>query len=488
MNIQQQIASYVEARKQKSAVLDGLVKKSAETGESFDAEQQKQFDEATTEIDTINKHIERLRKVEAIQAENAKAVTVDTTQAHTVAAAAATVRGNDGVIAVERKLEKGIGFARFVKFMALAKGNPQVAVELAKNQYPNETPLHNSIKMQMGAGSNSDFANSFLVQKTAVPAAITTTANFAGSLVQYQDLVGDFVDFLRPGTILGKLRGKVKQVPFKSRVKRQTGGVSAGWVGEGKGAPLTSGVFDTITLDFTKLAAVTAIANENLRLASPNLEMLLRDDLAAAIQQTADSDFIDPNNAGTANVKPASILNSVSSLGATTGTTTVAGILADVQILMAPFIAANIDLSELVWIMTPSTALSLSMIMTSLGQQQFPGVTPLGGTFVGLPVVAANAAGLVGASDGGHIVALVHAPSISVADDGIVAVDASTEASLEMSDAPSNSAASGTGASVVSMFQTDSTALKATYWLNWVKRRTVAAQYMTAVHWGGFPA
>ncbi len=95
---------------------------------------------------------------------------------------------------------------------------------------------------------------------------------------------------------------------------------------------------------------------------------------------------------------------------------------------------------------------------------------------------------MVGASDGSHIVVLLNPRDVLLADDGTVAVDASREASLEMSDAPSSSAATGTGASLVSMFQTNSVALRAERWINWVKARSTAASYLTAVHWGGFPS
>ncbi len=199
-----------------------------------------------------------------------------------------------------------------------------------------------------------------------------------------------------------------------------------------------------------------------------------------------DSDFIDPANSGSGVVKPASITNG-STNSAATGTTTYAGIATDILTLFAPWIAANLDPSGGAWIMSPTTAMALSLMQTSLGNRQFPTIDMTGGTFEGLPVIVSQAAGLVGASDGSHIVVLVHAPSILLADDGMVAVDASREASVEMSDSPANQSANGTGASLVSMWQTNSTAIRAERWINWVKGRSQAVSYLTAVHWGGFP-
>jgi HK97 family phage major capsid protein len=486
VNIQQQIASFTEARKAKSAVVAELIKKSGESGETLDAESSAKYDEAKAEIATIDKHLERLKESEALLASTASEVRTETknnTQEDTsnvVKTASDDRAGHSRVIAVEQKLAPGIGFARFVKFMAMGHGNARDAYEMAKTVYPNETPLHNVLKMHIGMGRSTDFI------KTAVAGAIPTTAAFAGALIQYTDLANDFVNYLRPKTIIGRLPG-LRNVPFKIRVKRQTGGSTASWVGAGKAKPLSNSAFDTVTLDFTKLAALSVITDEVARLSTPSAEMLVRDDLAAAVIQTMDSDFIDPSNSGSSNVKPASITNGTTNTVAT-GTTTQAGIATDVQVLFSPLISANIDTTECAWIMSPTTALGLSLLQNSLGQQVFPGVTINGGTFQGLPVVVSQAAGLVGNSDGAHIVVLVHTPSILIADDGTVAVDVSREASIEMSDAPSNQSANGTGASMVSMFQTNSLAVRAERWVNWVSSRSAAVSYLTAVHWGGFPA
>jgi HK97 family phage major capsid protein len=481
MNIQQQIKSYLDLRETKSAVISSLLEASEKSGESFDPEQATQYDEAKAEVATIDKHLDRLRESELLLGKNAKPI-----QSPTQDDEGSVVTLKEGpsdhrrIVAVERKLEKGIGFARFVGLMARGNGDASVALQMAKEMYPNETPLQNVIKMHIGQGSSRAF-----IEKTAVAGAITSTAAFAGALVQYQDLATDFIEYLRPKTIIGRLPG-MRMVPFKVRVKRQTGGATASWVGEGKAKPLSNAAFDTVTLDFTKLAAITVVTDEVARLSVPSADTLLRDDLANAVITTMDSDFIDPSNSGSSNVKPASITNGATN-SAATGTTTYSAIATDILTLFAPWIAANIDPTGGAWIMSPTTAMALSLMLTSLGNRQFPTIDMTGGTLEGLPVIVSQSAGLVGASDGSHIVVLVHAPSILLADDGMVAVDASREASVEMSDAPTNQSANGTGASLVSMWQTNSTAIRAERWVNWVKGRSAAVSYLTAVHWGGFP-
>jgi hypothetical protein len=78
----------------------------------------------------------------------------------------------------------------------------------------------------------------------------------------------------------------------------------------------------------------------------------------------------------------------------------------------------------------------------------------------------------------------VNASDIWLADDGQVMLDASRETSLQMDDNPSENAATASGATMVSMFQTNSIALRAERWINWQKRRPNAVVVLNAVNWG----
>jgi len=86
---------------------------------------------------------------------------------------------------------------------------------------------------------------------------------------------------------------------------------------------------------------------------------------------------------------------------------------------------------------------------------------------------------------GGTILALVDEAEIFLADDGAVTVDASEQASIEMSDTPvgsSNPTVVASSTNLVSMWQTDSLALRAERFIWWGKRRAGAAQWID-----GFP-
>jgi hypothetical protein len=128
-----------------------------------------------------------------------------------------------------------------------------------------------------------------------------------------QNIANDFIELLRPATILGKIPG-LRVVPFNTKVPSQTGGGSYGWVGEMKPKPLTKLAFASVALGITKVAGIVVLTEEVIRLSNPSAEKLVRDDMVAGIAQFLDAQFIDPAVAAVAGVNPASITN-----GAPTG-------------------------------------------------------------------------------------------------------------------------------------------------------------------------
>ena len=156
------------------------MRKAADEGRTLDSEETEQYDNVSAEIKSVDSHLGRLRDMEANMAATAKPVTK-------AASGAVNVVDNraPGIIRVEQKLEKGVAFARFTKALAVAKGVRSEALQIAKNKYPDDTKLHH-------------------VLKAAVSAGTTTDPDWAGSLVEYQDFANDFVDFLRPKTIIGQ--------------------------------------------------------------------------------------------------------------------------------------------------------------------------------------------------------------------------------------------------------------------------------------------
>jgi hypothetical protein len=124
----------------------------------------------------------------------------------------------------------------------------------------------------------------------------------------------------------------------------------------------------------------------------------------------------------------------------------------------------------------------MSLMMNALGQPEFPGITMNGGTLNGMPVITSEF--VPTATNGESYVFLINAQDIYLADLGDVNVDFSREASVEMSDAPTINATNGTGASMVSLWQTNCVGFRAERTINWARRRAAGVAVLDSVLWG----
>jgi HK97 family phage major capsid protein len=232
-----------------------------------------------------------------------------------------------------------------------------------------------------------------------------------------------------------------------------------------------------VTLGIAKAAGLVVLTEELVRSSDPSAEMKVRDDLLGSITEFLDRQFLDPTVAAVSNVSPASITNGVTALTPTG--TTLATLRADIQTLFKSFINVNDDPTTATWIMDTGMALTISMMQNALGQNEFPGLTINGGTFAGLPAVVSNSANVAGSPDSGRMIILAKQSDIMLAEGGLE-IDASREASVEMTDVPTGDAAAGTAGttSLVSMFQSKSVAVRATRFVNWKKKRSTAVAFI----------
>jgi HK97 family phage major capsid protein len=311
------------------------------------------------------------------------------------------------------------------------------------------------------------------VLRAAVAAGTTTDSTWAGPLVQYQNLVSEFIEYLRPLTIIGRLN--LRNVPFKIKVPRQTAAATVGWVGEGQAKPVSKLAFDSVTLDIAKIAGIVVLTDELARHSAPSAEMLVRDDLAAAIIQYEDSQFVDPTKASDGS-SPASITYNVTPVAAT-GTDADA-FRHDIITLMQQFLVANLGLSDGAWIMTQQQSLAIGMMLNSLGQPLYPSVNVNGGTLEGLPVIASeNLPGTGGSPTDGYPLILLKQRDVLLADDGQVTVDASREASLQMDSSPDSPTTGSTN--LLSLWQQNMIGIRAEKEINWVKRRSTSVGFIS---------
>ncbi|WP_313760178.1 phage major capsid protein [Rhizobium sp.] len=448
--IAEQIAALEASRQAKAARMAAVMQKSIDEGRSTDQAEQEEFDTLESEVDQIDGDIKRLRSLEKAQALSAKPVSHVRSEAEGTAT-------RTGLSIKAAQPEKGIRFARYAKCLALSTKMHQPLVSVAEGMYGKTDPE--------------------LVEFTKAAVAAMTTGN-TSALVGNEGGVADFVEFLRPMTILGRFGTggipALSRIPFRIPIIGETAEADAQWVGEGKGKPLTKTTYDRTELGPLKVAAIAVQTMELIRDSSPSSDILIRNALAKAIAKRLDISFIGPNVAAVNGVSPGSILNGVTAITASTATDA-DGVREDAQAIMAAFVTANNPLTSGVWIMSGITALKIMGMLNPLGQREFPGLTINGGTFFDLPVIVSNYVG--------DYLALVNAEDIHVADEDGLEVAMSTEASLEMTDAPTQDAAAPTATEVVSMFQTNSVAFRAERTINWRRRRASAVAWVNTLAW-----
>lgn len=462
--ITEQITSFEAKRAANVACMEAIMAKSMEEGRSLDQAEEQEYDTLKDEVAAVDKHLARLKDHEKLAIATASRVDpTEVTDAEKSAAARKPGSERQPYITTKPNVEKGVAFTRYVKAMVNSMFNPQLAVMYAESQrgWKDQTPqVIAALRVKANVSANS-----------------TSETGGGAELVYNQNLAGEFIDLVRPLTIIGRVPG-FRRVPFNVRVGALTSGSTAYWVGQGKPIPVSRIGTDEVTLGDAKAAGLVVLPKELIRSSEPSAELLVRDDLVRTNVEFLDENFIAPDYAASAGVNPASITNGVIPTAATG--TALANLRTDVQTMMRAFINNSVPLTGLVWVMHPNVALAISLMQNALGQQEFPQMNMTGGTFFGLPAIASEKAAQVGSpvSGEGQLMVLFNAAEIMLADDGQVDVEASTEASLQMLDNPTNDVTTPTATSLVSMWQTDSVALRAIRHINWAKRRSNIVQFV----------
>lgn len=460
-----QIKDWEATRAAKTARMDEILAKSADEGVTLEEAEQEEHDTLDGEVKKIDAQLVRLHSAEDREKAAAKPVEG--------ASADDGQRSRGRITIIEKKADPGIGLARLAMCVAMARGSQSDAVAFAKTYYPADSLIEKAI-LGMRA-------------KAAVGAGAIVTSHWADDLVPYNILSGDFIEFLRAGNIVDRFGGpnpggggnypSLRKVPFNVRVSGFNAGTTGNWVGEGLPAPMSKATSFNTTLTWAKVAALVGLTKEEIRFSNPSAESKVRDDMARAVNQRIDIDFVDPSKAAVANVSPASITNAVVATAPTAATA--AALITDLNTLLKLFATNNLDPSDIVLIMSAGQALAISMMTTTLGMPYFPDITMKGGSLRGFPVLVSENLTSLG-SPGTNSIVAVKAGDIYLADDGNVTIDASDQASVEMLDASlQQSGISGTGASLVSAFQSGLLFLLAQREITWKLRRSTAVQYIS---------
>ena len=472
----EQLADLKATRAAKHEQMKSIAQGATDKGLSMDTGEAEQFDTLQGEIKRLDADIARIATLAEMDKETLKGVS-DADQRELPA------RGGSELVPLQlreapEKLEKGIAMARYAMCLMKSKGNHQLAFQMAAKHFPKTEGVVKTLKAQ-AEGAN---LQNLMQMKATVAAGDTLNATWAAPLVDAATFGGDFIEFLRPRTLIGQ--ANFRRTPFNVRIAAATSGGTAYWVGQGKAKPVTSFGFGDTTVPFTKVAAIAVITQELARFSDPNAEVLVRDMLADAVIERIDIDLLDPDKAAVANISPAGLLNGVTPVAAgAIDPGDPVSVRCAIALLWAAWDSTYLGMRP-AYYTTPAVARMLAFSRDPLGTRAFPEMTPQGGSLDGVPVRVSQYLANNGGS-GGAILALIDEAEIFLADDGSVTVDASEQASIEMSDTPagsSNPTVAASSVNMVSMWQTDSLALRAERFIWWGKRRAGAAQWID-----GFP-
>ncbi len=459
--IAEQIRDLEATRAARAARMTEVVQKSLDEGRSTDEAEQEEFDTLDAEIKQIDGDLVRLKRLESLAVQKGR--TIESPDGSDPAQSGSQQRAAGPTIIVKSadkdETFKGQNYTRMVIAKALAH------MQGIGGQHPAEI-----------AAARWGKTNPLLVQviKAGVAGGGSGSGEWGAELVQADTrYTGDFIEYLYGKTLFDRL--PLRNVPANVAIKGQDGAATGYWVGESKAIPVTTGDFSTVSLTPLKVAALAVISNELMRDSSPSAEMLVRDALVQASAQRVDTTFLS-TTAASAGVSPAGLLNGVA--GHNSHGSTADGVIADFKQLTAIFQSYK-NASDLVVVTTPDLAVSLGLMLTALGQPQFPGVGQDGGTLLGRPVFTGDN---VPAS---AFIMLKPSDIWRIGDSG-VQVSISNVATIEQDSSPTGASDTPTAASatLMSMFQTESTAIKVVRSINFQKRRSHAVQYIDNADYG----
>lgn len=305
--------------------------------------------------------------------------------------------------------------------------------------------------------------------KAAVTIGSTGDMTWAGPLQVFQSIPNEFISLIRPRLVLGRLEQFYRRLPFDAPIPVEGVAASASWVGETMPTPLSSiGFAGPVFLAPTKASILVSMTEELQRFSVTGAETFISDSLVKSTVAFLDRALLDPTFA--AGSGPASITHGVTPI-ASSGTTATA-IATDLRTALRAITAAGIELTSPVIVMNTRLAAGLALLEGTSGFA-FASIGVGAGSIGNVPVLVSNA---VRDTTAGATIVVLEASELLVADDGNLSVESSGEAALQMRNDPVTGAAQ-----LVSMWQTNSIAVRLNREINWTMARSGAVQLITGI-------
>lgn len=441
-----------EMRETKAARLQELVDLFKSDGYEANDEDAAEFDGLTAEVKAIDQEI-RIASFSTLQGKSGVAIGGSTEDEGSASRRGPTVfaRTQDPDDKFKGQSFTRLAIAKAAAYIAMKDGNYVTPAQIAEKRWGKSHPqLVRFIKAAVAGGGTGSGE---------------WGAELAQSDTRYN---GDFIEFLYSMTVFDRL--PLRSVPGRVHIKGQDGASTGYWVGESKAIPVSTVDFSDVELTPLKVGAIAVCSKELVMDSDPSAEMWIRDSIAQASAQRVDTTFLSAA-AAVAGVSPAGLLSGLT--GGTPSGTDAAAVRADLKTMYAGFLAAK-NAGGLVQITTPSLAKSLSLMVNALGQTEFAGLNANGGSLLGDVVYTGDNV------TAGDWILLKPSDIWKIGDSG-VQLSMSDSAMVEQDSAPTGATDTPVAASatMVSLWQEESVGFKVVRRINYAKRRSSAAAFMT---------
>lgn len=261
----------------------------------------------------------------------------------------------------------GIWFSRYVKCYIGSRLSGEPAVNLAKAWYPDDGRLD----FRAALGQNIGTSGGFLVPEEASR---------------------EFIEYLRH---LSVIRPYARIIPVNGSLTMpvQTGGTAGSYIGENEDDNAQDLQFGQRKFDPKKERGLVVTSNDLIRNSSPEADMIIRDDLAGALAETQDLNFIRGTGVG-AGPKGIRYWAAAAAVNNGSGTTS-AAIELDLSQMVARMAAGyKLQLGALRWLMPSRTYYKLYTLRHVIGTDPvslvFPEIRGNPPMLLGWPVSQTN--------------------------------------------------------------------------------------------------
>jgi hypothetical protein len=289
------------------------------------------------------------------------------------------------------------------------------------------------------------------VRKAEVEAISSTTA---GPLTSLRLLSDGFMGRQRERTVAG--RAPFRQVPMGVSLAIVDSSGDAEWSNLDYPIRVSSMAFRRVELPATSLDLIRVFTKELATSAAPGSIAAIEDDLIESTARAEDAKFLSQEDA-ISGLRPAGLLNGLTAVGSGSD------LEADFAALVAAVRGGEATAPYLV--ASRYGAAFLAGQRTTDGLSVFPNVRlDDAGHIWGIPMLLSRAAE--------SRLILIDAATVAIADVGVTFARSET-GDLQLSDAPV-----GGPASMVSLFMTNSVAVKVTRWVHWIRGFDDSVAYM----------